>query len=40
MGPGDLVPQSLGLVGYQVDLLKSEQINLKNLREYDALILV
>ena len=38
MGPGDLFPQSLGLVGYQVDLLKSEQINLKNLREYDALI--
>ena len=38
MGPGDLVPQSLGLVGYQVDLLKSEQINLETLREYDALI--
>ena len=38
MGPGDLVPQSLGLVGYQVDLLTNEQINLKTLRKYDALI--
>ena len=38
MGPGDLVPESLRLVGYQVDVLDRDEINFLNLINYDALI--
>lgn len=39
MGSGDKIPESLTLVGYEVDLLKKDDINLNNLLSYDALII-
>jgi len=39
MGSGDKIPESLTLVGYEVDLLKKDDINLNNLLNYDALII-
>ena len=39
MGSGDKVPESLSLVGYDVDLLEKNDINLKKLENYDALII-
>ena len=39
MGSGDKIPESLSLVGYNVDLLEKSDINFKNLEEYDALVI-
>jgi len=39
MGAGDLVPQSLEQIGYQVDLLDEGDISMDKLRKYDAIIL-
>ena len=39
MGSGDKVPESLSLIGYDVDLLEKNDINLKKLENYDALII-
>ena len=38
MGSGDLVPQSLNLVGYSVDVLEKTDINFNTLKNYDALV--
>ena len=38
MGSGDLVPQSLDLVGYNVDVLEKKDINFNTLKNYDALV--
>jgi len=39
MGAGDDMPNSLAQVGYLVDILQEEQINLKTLQNYDAVII-
>ena len=39
MGAGDQVPESLEQVGYTVELLDEEQIDLDLLKQYDAIIL-
>ena len=39
MGSGDKVPESLSLVGYEVDLLEKSDININKLKNYDALII-
>ncbi len=39
MGTGDNIPVSLTEIGYQVDILKGREINLDNLKNYDAVIL-
>ena len=38
-GAGDVVAQNLRQVGYEVDILQKEDINLNNLEQYDAVIL-
>ena len=38
MGSGDKIPESLSLVGYKVDLFEKNDINIDNLKDYDALI--
>ena len=38
MGPGDLVPQSLNLVGYEVEEITKSDLNIDKLKNYDALI--
>ena len=38
-GAGDAVPQGLRNIGYEVDELTNEEINLENLRQYDAIVL-
>ena len=38
MGPGDLVPQSLNLVGYEVEEINKPDLNIDKLKNYDALI--
>ena len=38
MGSGDKIPESLSLVGYKVDLFDKNDINIDNLKDYDALI--
>lgn len=38
MGSGDEIPQALQQIGYQVDLLSDEDIQTKDLSEYDAVI--
>jgi len=37
-GAGDDIPQNLRQIGYQVDLLSDKDINLENLKRYDAVI--
>ena len=39
MGAGDGIPGSLRQIGYDVDLLESDQINPEYLKQYDAVIL-
>lgn len=39
MGAGDNIPESLRLIGYQVDILEPEQLNPAILKRYDALVL-
>jgi len=39
MGSGDKVPESLRLVGFEVDVLKKDKITVSNLNSYDALII-
>ena len=39
MGSGDKIPESLSLVGYNVDLFEKNDINVDNLKDYDALII-
>lgn len=39
MGAGDLIPQSLEQIGYQVDLLGENDISKAHLNQYDAIIL-
>ena len=39
MGSGDKVPESLSLVGYNVDLFEKKDINAEKLKNYDALII-
>ncbi len=38
MGAGDAIPEALGEIGYQVDILSDEQINSQILMGYDAVI--
>lgn len=38
-GAGDVVPQGLRNIGYQVDELENGAINLENLKQYDAIVL-
>lgn len=38
MGSGDEIPQALKQIGYKVDLLSDEDIEIKNLSEFDAII--
>ena len=38
MGSGDDIPQSLLQIGYEVDLLTNENLDFKNLSEYDVII--
>ncbi|WP_417855075.1 PIG-L family deacetylase [Xanthomarina gelatinilytica] len=38
LGAGDVVPESLKQIGYQVTLLKPEEINPKTLDEFDAIV--
>ncbi|WP_121666666.1 PIG-L family deacetylase [Mesonia aquimarina] len=38
-GAGDVVPQSLRTIGYQVDIISPENITKNSLKNYDALIL-
>lgn len=37
-GAGDLIPQNMRQVGYQVDLLGKDDITLENLKKYDAVV--
>ncbi len=39
MGAGDKVPEALRQTGYTVDVLEDRDINLENLKKYDAVIL-
>ncbi len=39
MGSGDKIPESLSLVGYNVDLFEKKDINIGKLKNYDALII-
>ena len=39
MGAGDKIPESLEQIGYEVDLLEDAEINVANLKHYDAVIL-
>jgi len=39
MGAGDNIPTSLEQIGYKVDLLSNGDVNLENLKNYDAVIL-
>ena len=39
MGSGDKVPESLSLVGYNIDLFEKKDINAEKLKNYDALII-
>ncbi|MFD2720321.1 PIG-L family deacetylase [Hymenobacter monticola] len=39
MGAGDEVPDALRQIGYNVTLLKPEELNAANLKKYDALVL-
>ena len=39
MGPGDEVPASLTQIGYQVTLLKNEDLTPANLKQYDAVVI-
>ncbi len=39
MGAGDEVPASLRLVGYQVEILKPEQLEVNRLTKYDAIVI-
>lgn len=38
-GAGDVVPQNLRQVGYEVDLLTKEDVTVSNLEQYDAVVL-
>lgn len=38
-GAGDMVPQGLRNIGYEVDELENGAINLENLKQYDAIVL-
>ena len=38
MGSGDKIPESLSLVGYNVDIIGKKDLNIENLKNYDALI--
>lgn len=38
-GAGDVVPQGLRNIGYEVDELADEDVHLENLRQYDAIVL-
>jgi len=38
-GAGDVVPESLREIGYQVNVLQPEQITLKKLNEFDAVVI-
>lgn len=38
MGAGDKVPESLEAIGYKIDLLEDKDINVANLKQYDAII--
>ena len=38
-GAGDMVPQGLRNIGYEVDELENGTINLENLKQYDAVVL-
>lgn len=37
-GAGDKVPESLGAIGYEVEMLDDAAINIENLKQYDAVI--
>ena len=39
MGSGDKIPESLSLVGYNVDIIGKKDLNIENLNNYDALII-
>lgn len=39
MGAGDEVPESLRQVGYQVEVLQPEQLDVRRLKNYDAVVL-
>lgn len=39
MGAGDEVPESLRQVGYQVELLQPDQLDIRRLKNYDAVVL-
>ncbi|MDR6300721.1 PIG-L family deacetylase [Mesonia maritima] len=38
-GAGDVVPESLRIIGYQVDILTPEEITAENLKKYDAVVI-
>ena len=38
MGAGDLIPESLRQIGYQVDLLEDHQMTVEYLKQYDAIV--
>lgn len=38
-GAGDVVPESLRQIGYEVDIIKPDQITAENLSKYDAIVL-
>lgn len=38
-GAGDVVPESLAQIGYQVSIIEPEDINLKNLENFDAIVM-
>ena len=39
MGAGDVIPESLEQIGYDVTLLEDSEINAENLKRYDAVII-
>jgi LmbE family N-acetylglucosaminyl deacetylase len=39
MGAGDVIPESLEQIGYDVTLLEDSEINAENLKQYDAVII-
>lgn len=38
-GAGDIIPEAMRLLGYQVDVLEEEDLSPENLEQYDAIIL-
>ena len=38
MGAGDLIPEYLKILNYDIELLSSEEISLNKLKNYDVII--